>query len=524
MYLSGRRGVLQVMSRQSFPAWFDPQGMGAWVEGMSRAFGCQVSILDSENAILCSFGDRRPGPTRTLRLEIRANGRVVGWVELVGEDTGMDLSEAARQGIKTLGSLAEARNSLADLAETNAVQWMELSVLYRSSSLLRGGLEPEDVSEKLLEQIREVLPSQEIALLFELEGRRWFQTLPKGVDSRLEALAQWGRGLDGRELIGEKAELCRLGFDGDVPEDLLPALVIPLCVNARCYGALVAGGEGREALSSQHLKLAGLLVDQAALAFANIELLEKTREHERLRHELELASEIQNSILPPPERCEAGYEISSICQPTTWVGGDAYVLRKIGDTGLMAGVADVSGHGISAALLMNAFVSHLEALSQAIESPGALLSAINDLVTARVGEMGMFITVVLLKLEEGGKVRVADGGHPQIIAADARARLRALEGVGLPMGILETQEYPEYELDLEVGGALLVYSDGLMEARNAEGEMYGLEGIMESFRRCREQGLSARDSVEQIRGDLMRFTGSSVFDDDLTIQIIERVG
>jgi len=503
------------------PSWYDAAGMEAWARGMSQAFDCGVAISLRDGAVLCSHGFSGDGETRPLRFDLQVNGSEVGWVEVEIRRKEQNISAAAREGIKTLAALAEAKNSLADLARSNAVQWVELAALYSSSSLLRGGMSPEDVASQLVDQLRQILPAGHQLLMYPSAGGEARLGFPEGEAGDFEELASWGRTITRGELIGEAEELRRMGFEGKIPEGL-PILMIPLCANERRYGVLLVG-KTAERLGSQHLKLASLLVGQAALAFANIELLEKTREHERLRQELELASEIQNSILPAPEVVGAGYDVCSFCQPTAWVGGDAYILRETGDDALIAGVADVSGHGISAALLMNAFVSHLEALIEAMHQPGELLGAINDLITRRVENMGMFITVVLLRLQAGGKVRVVDGGHPPVIISGADGRVKALDGGGLPLGILEQQPYSERVLELDVGEAILVYSDGLMEAAHPDGEMFGVEGIQEIFQRTQQKGLSSRETVEAVWKEVRNFTGSEVFLDDLTIQVIRRV-
>lgn len=509
------------MSRMISPSWYDAVGMEAWARGMSQAFECGVAISLRDGTVLCSHGFSGDGDTRPQRFALQVNGREVGWVEFEVRGEEKDISAAAREGIRALSALAEAKNSLADLAQSNALQWVELSALYSSSSLLRGGMSPEDVASQLVDQLHQILPAGHQLLIFPSAGRESRLSAPEGKTGDFEELASWGRTITRGELIGEAEELRRMGFEGKIPEGL-PILVIPLCANERCYGVLLVG-KTAERLGSQHLKLASLLVSQAALAFANIELLEKTKEHERFRQELELASEIQNSILPAPEVVGAGYDVCSFCQPTMWVGGDAYILRLTGEDALIAGVADVSGHGISAALLMNAFISHLEALIKAIHHPGELLGAINDLITRRVGDMGMFITVVLLRLQTGGRVRVVDGGHPPVIIAGADGRVKALDGEGLPLGILEQQSYAERALELDVGGAILVYSDGLMEATHPDGEMFGIEGIKEIFQRTQQKGLSSKETVEAVWKEVRNFRGSEVLMDDLTIQVIRRV-
>ena len=502
--------VLQVVTDMVFPPWFDPLGMEAWVRGMADAFGCRLVLRDREGKELCSHGR---GGERSRKMPLEINGRLSGFLEFSPPPEGKHF-DAVQQGIVSFRALAEARNSIADLVDTNARQWSELTVLYRSSVLLRGGLDTSEIAKHLHGQLDEVLSGCEILLFFpglEYEGAA------SGAAGEFAEIARWGLELKEGVLMGSQEEMERLGCPGLSHGGQL--IVAPVSCGDRRFGTIVCAGKD---LSSQHLKLACLLADQAGLAFANHRLLQEATRNERLRHELALAARIQESILPNVEYQQGGFQISSFCRPTAWVGGDTFILNPLGGGPILAGVADVSGHGISAALLINAFVSHLEALGRTISAPEELLAVINDLITSRVRDTGLFITVVLLRLDGNGSVSISSAGHPPVFVADTAGGIRKIDEGGIPLGILRDQAYGATRFTLGRGESILVFSDGLMEARNPAGRMYGLDRIRESFLRRQREDMNTRALLSGILRDVEKFCRGRDFGDDLTIQLIRR--
>ncbi|HHQ48148.1 MAG TPA: hypothetical protein ENK19_04610, partial [Acidobacteria bacterium] len=298
-------------------------------------------------------------------------------------------------------------------------------------------------------------------------------------------------------------------------------MAVPLRARAKTHGALaVLRGEGEE-LTAEDLKLGNLLGHQTALAFANLELIAQVRRTERIRRELEMAAEIQASILPPPLTEAGPLTAVASCQPAQEVGGDAYLVLPAGD-GLLAGVADVSGHGLSSALLMNAFASEVQALALTETRPGALLTATNRLIADRVGEMSLFVTVALIQCDGDGRLAMASAGHPPAMILTPGGEVRPVDIGGVPLGVLDDEVYEEAIFEPDEYNAIVLYSDGLTEARNAAGEMYGLERLEAMLRDVAGRDADPRRVHAVILDDLARFAGDVAQADDLTVLAVGR--
>jgi len=454
--------------RSSEPAWFDAAGMTAWVRGMARALGARVRLLDADGAELAAAGE---GAGEAGRVPLEVSGRNAGWVEIVPAGCLERARGLVELATGTLAALAEARAAARDLVRATARQWRELSLLYRSRDLLRSGQPPEAIAEALLERALRAAGTAAGAVRFaagEVSGRR-----ERGEPPVPEPLLAWAEGLDGAVTAGIE-ELRRLGYRG--PDPGRAVIAAPLADGEARFGAVVvlATGEGR--ISAEERKLVDLLASQAALGFANLELLRSAREAERLRRELEMAAEIQRWVLPAAEARYGWLEVAAVCRPAEWVGGDAYVHRPLAGGAVLVGVADVSGHGVPAALVTDAFATAVAAGSRETTAPGKLLELANELLCERVGSSGMFVTAVLAVARPGGACRIASAGHPPPLLT-AGGAVRRLAAGGLPLGILAAEEYVEEEVVLPPGGGLVLYSDGVTEAADAGGALLGVEGL-----------------------------------------------
>lgn len=498
------------------PTWFDRRGVEAWVSGMASILGRRVTVRDLTGVELTAAGI---GDGEPLRLPVAANGTPVATIEIVPAPSERGGADRIRAAAEVFQALAEVRNSMADLVETTAHQWRELNLLYRSTELLQGGLEADSVARHLLDQAAKALRGSVAAVRYRCGGEARFAATEPGLAALADVTAR-GEQLAEGVLVLEDRERERLGFDTGPGSP--PFLVVPVRSGDSVFGALAVVSGGGRMLGAEHLKLARLLADQAGQAFAILDLVTQVRDSERLRRELEVAAEIQASILPPARLAMPGIELAGTCRPATWVGGDVYLVLPAGEDGTLLAVADVSGHGVSSALLMNAFASQLTALAATVPDPGRLLEITNDLVAARVGTMGMFVTAVVLRFGADGRCRVANAGHPPpIVVAPGRAP-RLLETAGLPLGILEGERYAETAVTIEPEEVLLAYSDGLTEAAAAGGEMLGVDGLAEIVGRRVGQGVRGTGLVEAVLDELAGFTGGAPPTDDLTVVTVRR--
>jgi steroid delta-isomerase-like uncharacterized protein len=229
--------------------------------------------------------------------------------------------------------------------------------------------------------------------------------------------------------------------------------------------------------------------------------------------ELRLARSIQRASLPREVPTLEGWQISPFYRPAREVGGDFYDFFELEDGRLGLVVGDATGHGVPAALVMASARSMLRAVAQASDSPGDVLRRVNDPLATDIPP-NMFVTCFYAILDpESGSLTYANAGHdlPYLYRNSAAEELRAR---GMPLGLMPGMGYEEKQTILEAGEAALLYSDGLVEAHDPEGEMFGFPRLRALVAEHGEQ-LSLGDFLLE---ELHSFVGESwEQEDDITL-------
>jgi serine phosphatase RsbU (regulator of sigma subunit)/predicted ester cyclase len=247
--------------------------------------------------------------------------------------------------------------------------------------------------------------------------------------------------------------------------------------------------------------------------------LEQERiERERIEQELKVARSIQQASLPEEVPTLEGWQISPYYQPAREVGGDFYDFHLLSEGRLGLVVGDATGKGVPAALVMSSTRSMLRALARASNSPGEVLEQVNDLLVSDVPP-NMFVTCFYAILDpKSATLSYANAGHdlPYLRHGDEAEELRAR---GMPLGLMSGMSYEEGEASLRQEDDVLFYSDGLVEAHDPKGEMFG-------FPRLR--ALIAEHAQERSLGDflmeeLYSFVGEGwEQEDDITLLTLKR--
>jgi predicted ester cyclase len=244
--------------------------------------------------------------------------------------------------------------------------------------------------------------------------------------------------------------------------------------------------------------------------------LEQERiERERVEQEIRVARGIQQASLPKEVPTLEGWEISPLYRPAREVGGDFYDFHLLSGRRLGVVVGDATGKGVPAALVMSTTCGMLQAVSQAIDysSPGQILERVNETLLSRI-PANMFVTCFYAILEpKSGSLSYANAGHdlPYLHRNGEAEEIRAR---GMPLGLMPGMGYEEKEIELDAGEAALFYSDGLVEAHNPKGEMFGFPRLRELVAEHGEQ----RSLEETLLGELYSFVGEGwEQEDDITL-------
>ena len=214
-----------------------------------------------------------------------------------------------------------------------------------------------------------------------------------------------------------------------------------------------------------------------ALALENAKLHAELIHQQRIRTELELARQIQQNLLRPPPAHWRGYRLAAKAETCYEVGGDLYDFMPITSESMWVVIADVSGKGISSALVMSTLQATLRALLVGVHSFERVLERLNGMVQDFTSG-SHYVTMFLALLDSENRcVHYINAGHnpPLLLRADGRSEL--LEAGGTVVGLLPRVRYRRAQTAFEPGDVLVLYTDGVVEATNPAGEMFGVEGI-----------------------------------------------
>jgi phosphoserine phosphatase RsbU/P len=256
---------------------------------------------------------------------------------------------------------------------------------------------------------------------------------------------------------------------------------------------------------------------QLAQAYAELEAAQsQLMEKEALEHELRLAREIQERILPRQLPTPAGFDLGARMVAAREVGGDFFDVFPLGDDSLGLVVGDACGKGVPAALFMALTRSLLRAEAARAESPAAALRETNQHL-AEISTAGMFITILYGVLTfSTGKFIYARAGHELPLIWDASGvQLPSVRTNGQPLGLLPDPAIDVQTLRLPPGGILLLFSDGVTEATNAQGGFFGLERVQATVQAHR--GMPAQQLCDQLVDALRIYRGTSPQADDITL-------
>ncbi|MCR5792841.1 MAG: SpoIIE family protein phosphatase [Lachnospiraceae bacterium] len=251
-----------------------------------------------------------------------------------------------------------------------------------------------------------------------------------------------------------------------------------------------------------------------------------TAEKERIGTELELATRIQADMLPNiypafPERSE--FDVYATMTPAKEVGGDFYDFFMIDDDHLGLVIADVSGKGVPAALFMMISKILVQNFAMTGRTPSQVLESVNDQICSNNKE-GMFVTVWFGILTiSTGKLLAANAGHEYPVLTNENGEFALVKGKhGFVIGGMEHMKYKEFELDLSVDSRLFVYTDGVPEATNAEGEMFGTDRMLAALNK--DSHASPEKILANVREAVDGFVKEAEQFDDLTMLCLEYKG
>jgi predicted ester cyclase len=243
------------------------------------------------------------------------------------------------------------------------------------------------------------------------------------------------------------------------------------------------------------------------------------RERERIEQELLVARRIQQASLPKEVPTLEGWQIFPLYKPAKEVGGDFYDFHPLSEGKLGLAVGDATGKGVPAALVMSTTCGMLRLAAQNYSSPGQMLRRVNEALFPYIPS-NMFVTCFYAILDpESGSLSYANAGHDLPYLRRRGGDCQELRARGMPLGLMPGMNYEQKEIVLDAGEAALLYSDGLVEAHNSEGEMFGFPRLQSLVAEHGEE----RSLEEALLEELSSFVGEGwEQEDDITLLTLGR--
>jgi phosphoserine phosphatase RsbU/P len=284
-------------------------------------------------------------------------------------------------------------------------------------------------------------------------------------------------------------------------------------------GILQLDTSDRRQFNEDDLDVLLAVASQAAISIQNASMYESLLERERLNRELKLAEQVQKRFLPQAVPTVPGYEFFAHYQPTYEVGGDYYDFVPLPGDRMALALGDVSGKGVGAALMMAKFACDTRYCMLTENAPAPTANRLNNLLCA-AGIEDKFITLSLCVLDAPArKLTMTSAGHTPVLIrrGDGRVEEVGQEVSGVPLGIMEDSVYQEAEVQLNLGDVVVIYSDGVTDARSPSDELYDSQSNHRLLKRVAQLSGGPVAVGRAILQDIREFSAGHSQADDITL-------
>jgi len=308
--------------------------------------------------------------------------------------------------------------------------------------------------------------------------------------------------------------------------DDVSALLAPLCHAHKQLGVLIVARRHQDGhFSTNDFAVFRSAAEQSSFAIGNAKIHREANEKRAIETELKNAREVQRILLPQQSPIVPGFRISGTNLPARMISGDYYDYIDLLDQNFGIVIADVSGKGVPAGLLMAMCRSALRSVALGEASPSTVMASVNRQLFPDIREdMFISMTYAILNIDLG-RITLSRAGHePALLFRRVTDKIEILRSPGLALGIdggtVFERVTRDQEISLQSGDCLLLYTDGVKEAMDLHEEEFGLERLSEVFRKAAPLG--AEVILDRIQEELQHFTGEAPQGDDITLVAIEK--
>jgi len=423
-------------------------------------------------------------------------------------------------------------------AATGLTAEFKYQLLLKIAQQVRDTLDLDEILNHLLDALRSVI-AYDAAGIFVLNedlahararlprdliagiARRGYPRLESDSDPMLA----FGEGIIGHVIKSGEAVIVRdVKTDpryivGRVPT--MSEIAVPVFRHNRAIGALNLESDRLEAFGEDDVEILRFFADAAAISIEKAVLHRQLVRQNLIEEQLRTAREVQARLLPSEPPAVPGFEADGICVPSYAIGGDYFDFIPLPDGRLAVVIADVSGKGIPAALIMTAFRVLLRTLARSESEPADVMRAINWQLPEST-RRAAFVTAVYGVLEPAtGRFTYAIAGHHAPLLIRASGQISELDVGGPLLGMWDSARFLSSEVFFEPGDLILCFTDGVIETENAAGDQFGLQRLLSDVNSVRHQ--TAWEIIQYLLNTIREFSGPDCcYQDDFTLVTLKR--
>lgn len=501
------------------------KGVAGWV-----AESGQAAIIDdvtSDSRFYPVIDETSDFKTRSLLcVPLKRTDTVLGVVEALNKRGGKRFTTEDLEMMTVLADQMAIALENAHLIARAKRETLEKVTLFEVGKKLSMFLDMDEVLEQIVDLLYRVVRYDAVGIyLIDSETQEIENVVTRGMNPEEESRLHLKVG---QGVVGWVAKMGKSVLVPDVTSDeryikLRPQtaseIAVPIRTGEEVIGVFNLESDQKNAYDENNRELVEAFASQAAVTIERARLHKEALEKRRLEGELSIARQIQVTFLPKENPEVKGFDMAGMNIPSSEVGGDFFDFIRIVENQLGVAIADVSGKGIPAALIMAAFRASLKAEILNNYAIRTIFQKVNRLLFESV-ERDMYVTAVYGVLDTKNQVLTfSNAGHNPPILRRSNGSVEYLSEGGVALGVLESSTYEERPLSLFPGDVLILYTDGVTEAFSPGGEEFGPDRLVEVINEKHE--LPARDLLSEIYARVRDFTKDSAKLDDLTMVAVK---
>ena len=495
---------------------------------VGQAASTRTSVLVDDVRHMPQYINANPAVQSELAVPLIVKNRVIGVLDLESEQLAAFTPDQQRL-LELVASRMSVAIENARLYTRVARQAQTLAVLSDISRELTSILDLDDLLQRIGTLLKRIVDFQLFTILLWSESRQQFIhrfSTRFGERVTRDQAAVLGEGIIGHAALQRRPLLVPdvrkdtryIAYSNDVRSEL----TVPLVYKDKVIGVIDLEHTRVNYYNEDHQRTLTTLAGQIAISITNARLYERIYEEEqRMERDLQMAREVQLRLLPPLPAPLPNAEFAARFLPARSIGGDVYDFIPYGDGRVAVALGDVSGKAAPAALYAALVSGILRSLAAQHLSPAAMLAALNQQLQERKLD-SQYVTMLFAVWNDPLRtLSIANAGsvQPMLVSrGQDGGKARTIKAEGFPLGLFPNVEYEEFTLSTQPGDLLVFFSDGIVDADNAAGDMFGDERLCATLERLKSP--EAEDAVSSVLNAVATFQGGKEHFDDETLVVL----